>query len=806
MGLRANNNQTAIKRLAKNSIRNGKMRNFFVVFTIVLSVSLLIVMALVQSGYKIATQRIVDKMQHVIYMEVSEEAIQKLSESEQVSYLALLKDGQSIEEDGKLIQVAYRQFEPTLGNASDIKGYQLLEGEEPEAMNEVAVSEAYLKRKNINPQIGVSFDITFLDGTTEHVTVSGLIDVKESAKTYPILFSKAYAEEGAQLTTYPYQAIVRIQDAREMKQETFLNAIRELAQECGIVRRHVNENNYFVNLLPGGKHEIRDTLIYLGVGIGILFVSVLVIYSVFYLSVVGRVRQFGQLRTIGMTKKQVRTLIFREGLLLSGIGIPIGTAIGCIVGYLIQPDGWDWKNVCGIIVIVSVADVLTVLLSIYKPAKTASAIAPVEAAKFNGYQSDNIRKETKCLRRKLTPVSLACMSAKRNKKKTMLTIISLGVGGILFMLAATYAMSTSLEEYARSDSFRDGEFILSFSNNAMETHPHGMAGIQLNNPFNEELEETILAIEGVKEIFKNEYISVKWEANGDTLTDTIAPIKRNEAEQYLTGNESTNYDQMIKNNEILISNKELVKEIVGWEFQIGDELIVYADNGQEEVTHTFTVGGFVENDNMEHFANPGLLFLPEDTLHKMMNGINLISEIVVKTEEKERSQIEQELKKIVESQPVIRLATLEAEMTVVEEQFATIFAVILGLSIFIIGFSIINMTNTIITNILARKQEFAMLQSIGMSAVQLKRMVNTEGLLLAAGNLGVTLTVGTLAGIGEIVLLQKIGATYMHYKFPIWFVAGYTILIIGVPLLISKVAVNNFQKQSLVERLRETEG
>lgn len=806
MGIQMNHNQKAINRLAKNSIRSGKMRNFFIIVTIALSVSLLMAMALVQTGHRIEMQRIVDRMQHVIYMETSEEAIQKLSESDQVSYLALMKQGQGMEAGGKIIQPVYRQFEPMVGAAADVEGIRFLEGKEPEAMNEVAVPKAYLQLEGIEPKVGTSFDMTFLDGTTEHVTVSGITEIEETAKTYPVFFSEEYAQSGAQLQAYPYQAVVRIKDASDMDQNTFLKEIRDMAKACGIERKFVNENNHFLVTLLGGEYEIRDTLLIIGLGVGILFVSVLVIYSVFYLSVVGRIRQFGQLRTVGMTKKQIKKLIFREGLLLSAVGIPIGASLGCIIGYLIKPKGWDLKNVLGIFLVVAIADILTVLISIYKPAKTASSIAPVEAAKFSGYQSSQLPKETKQLRRKLTPVNLACMSAKRNRKKATLTVISLGVGGILFMLATTFIVSTSLEEYARQAEFQYGEFDLRFSGNEIATNPHGKSGIQLNNPLNEELKAEILAIDGVKEIREFQQTEIQWEANGEMIKDGAVPITKNDVEQYVLEGGNQDYNDLVEQDGVLICANETVKEIMGWEFKQGDEIRIRADNGREEVSQTFKVAGFLDAAYREVNVTAGWIVLPEDSLLDLLGQINLNVEFIVKTEEEKRGQIEAELEQIIENQPLLYMSTLEQMKVETEKQFSIIFSVILGLSIFIIGFSFINMTNTIITNILTRKQEFAMLQSIGMSAAQLKHMVNAEGVLLAIGNIAITLTVGTLAAYGEVLLLQYVGAEYMHFTFPVWFVLGYVVFIIGTPPLISQIIIRNFQKQSLVERLRETEG
>ena len=68
--------------------------------------------------------------------------------------------------------------------------------------------------------------------------------------------------------------------------------------------------------------------------------SGIVIYSIFYISVASNIRNYGQLRTIGTTKRQIKKMVYREGKLLAAIGIPIGLIVGNIIGYFLIPDGW----------------------------------------------------------------------------------------------------------------------------------------------------------------------------------------------------------------------------------------------------------------------------------------------------------------------------------------------------------------------------------------------------------------------------------------------------------------------------------
>ena len=77
------------------------------------------------------------------------------------------------------------------------------------------------------------------------------------------------------------------------------------------------------------------------------------------------------------------------------------------------------------------------------------------------------------------------------------------------------------------------------------------------------------------------------------------------------------------------------------------------------------------------------------------------------------------IRELVEENPLLAMETIEEERDKVEEQFHMLHGTMLGLSAFIILFSLLNLLNTLITNMVTRKQEFAMLQSIGMSEKQI---------------------------------------------------------------------------------------
>lgn len=803
-----NNNGKTIRRLAASSVKSSGLRNFFIIATIILSVSLLMVVSLFYVGLNTEQVRQVSKMQHVVYYGLDKEQLNNLAEDARTEYVLGMKRGQSVEIDGNMIQPVAYEATPLKDEDVRIDTVTPIAGREPENLNEVMLSDTHCEALGIKAEPGQQVTFTFLDGTTEIYTISGVFHLESVTSSYQIILSQKYAEEGSQLKEITYDGVVRIHDADKMNQSGFLDEIRSLASDCGIERKNVNENNYFLNTLSGGENQKNEMLLIVVVGAGILLAGVLVIYSVFYLAVVGRIQQFGQLRTIGMTQKQIKKMVRMEGLILSGIGIPIGLIIGGVVSYFIRPAGWSWVNTGLVTVVVVLADLLTILISIRKPAKIASSISPVEASKFSGVEDSgkNVLKESiKRYNRKITPASLAFMSRNRSKKKALMTTLSLGIGGVLYMTVAVLMTSTSLEDYTRQGEYRFGEFVIDLSYNVSETAEHGQTTIQMDNPIDETLIQQIEAIDGVKKVTVFQDADLVWSAQGEVEKDSMAPFTREEVEQMEPSLESgtIDYETMSETNQVLVQNNEGMKEVFGWGFEVGDEVELTWYDGEREREKTVTIGGILNTESFRKTsANSATFIIPEETLNKMMNGINLNYLLTVKVDREKETQIDKELNTLLKDRQALSMGTLKQRELEDKNSFEVMFAVMLGLSIFIVAFSILNMLNTLITNILTRKHEFAMLQSVGMTTKQLSHMIQMEGLLLVAGNLVITALLGSIVGYGIVKAIESMGLDYMHFTFPIWLYLAYVVFTTIVPVVVSTVMIRGFQKESLVDRLK----
>lgn len=821
----ANNNGRCIRELAVRSVKSSRMRNVFIVLTIVLSVSLLMVMALFYAGMHTATKRQVEGMQHVIYNGLSEEQLTAMAGADTDStYVLGIKQGQGVEIDGTMVSPVAYEDAPLKDEDVHLKTVELTEGEMPESADEAVLADAYCRLAGVEAKPGEQVSVAWLDGTTETYTISGIYHAEEHQPYYNVILSETYAREGSQLKDIPWQAVVCLADAEKMTQDEFENVADTFGEKFGVARRNVNLNGTFQRSLPGGEQQMQEMLTIAGVGIGILLVSVLVIYSVFYLSVVGRIRQFGQLRTIGMTRKQIRKMVRTEGMLLSVRGIPIGLVIGGAVSYFIRPDGWSWINVLAISAVVTAADLVTVLLSIRRPAKIAASISPVEAVKYTGYEPGGLKKNKAGSRgegakgrrnaqsrrkkvRRITPSGLAFMSTSRNKKKTALTMASLGIGGVLYMLAAFWVSSTDQESYARTGEYSYGEFLITYSYNVVQTTEHGQTQLQAEHPMDENLIGAVREIDGVEQISTAETLSAAWESNGDNGTVSVRPFfrEREESLREMNHEGEISYEDLEQNGGIICTDGDGVwRDVYGWDIQVGDEVTLTWYDGYEMQERTFEVKGVIDGHDYTGKLrdNSTSFILPDTVISDMVGGIDLTNTVVIKVDREKERQVENELNLMMEDYPYLSLGTLREEMLQVESMFNLLFSVLVGLSVFIIGFALINLINTLITNILTRDHEFAMLQSVGMTRKQLSGMLRMEALILAGGNLLITLVIGTSAGYVMIKILRYFGAAYMHFVFPGWFFAGYAVFIVLVPVLITEYMVRRFSRQTLVERLR----
>lgn len=432
----------------------------------------------------------------------------------------------------------------------------------------------------------------------------------------------------------------------------------------------------------------------------------------------------------------------------------------------------------------------------------------------SGYETKNL--VSKKLHRKLSPLSLSIIAANGNRKKSFFTKISLCLAGIAFMVASSFVFSMNEEKYASQGWMEYGEFVMELSSNAADVNEHGYTGLKQSNPIDEALIEQIKEIEGVKDVIVMGNLHLIYSYHNEKIEDIIIGLTKDEVEilRSYSSNPNMNYDSMIANKEVYIRNNNVAKEIFGWKFKAGDSIRFWWFNGEKYVEDTFTIAGELNDDAYHNkdiyksIINTGWFIGADKMIEDMMiPGFNLNNALIISCEDYEKygSAIEEQLKAIKEKNPSLTLDTLNKRIKDHRTYYKSITIGLMGMAFFVIAFSLINLTNTLITNIFARKREIAALRTLGMTQKQVVKMIQGEGLYLAIINILCTSTIGSLAGYFVVHYLSHHGARYLQYQYPVAFLLGYIILVLGITLIISHVSMKSMSKRSLVEVLRETE-
>ena len=209
-----------------------------------------------------------------------------------------------------------------------------------------------------------------------------------------------------------------------------------------------------------------------GVLVGLVaFGSISLIYNSFSISVSERTRQYGILRSIGATKKQIRAMVRHEALLLglagTGLGMILGLAGIGITLWGISPmlqrmlndpafgEGVRMRLVISpvMLIISALVCLLTTLISAWLPARRAVRINTIDAIR----QSSDVKMSPREVRTsKLTQKLfgfegvMASKNFKRNRRRYRSTVLSLFLSIVLFISASslTSYLQNSVNEVA----------------------------------------------------------------------------------------------------------------------------------------------------------------------------------------------------------------------------------------------------------------------------------------------------------------------------------------------------------------------
>ena len=440
------------------------------------------------------------------------------------------------------------------------------------------------------------------------------------------------------------------------------------------------------------------------------------------------------------------------------------------------------------------------MLSIRTPVKKAAAVSPMEALRYFDYQGK--MKESSVLHRNITPASLAKMNLSRQKTKSILTILSLSLGGVLVVLISTMLISYDGVAETRGKEFPVGEFNIQLNaNQSWDTADVSLAGLQQKDLLNADFENAIESMDGVTGTKRWYYTDAEYRVNDyddnwiyGLAKEDVSALKEN----LIAG--TVDYHELVSKNGIILIQD--TAENLSLSAQLGDSVEVdFLTKSGKTITKSYTIMGIVSN--FSHPAFNMCFAMPEELMNEACE-MDCSGTISVITEAEKADTVEASLNKLIDENSDLVMDTIEKSITYYSRNQQLPFGALLIVAIIVVCFSFINLVNTTITNFLSRRQEIGMLQAIGLSEKQLIRMLCYEGLIYSAFATLVTLLLG--AGLGFLcVQAVKTVNPYFYYSFP-WLVAWiYLGLLLIVQFILISYTTGNLKKQSLVEQIRTTE-
>ena len=790
-----NDTSAITKKLAKKSLQSEKRRNFMIIIAISLAAFLMsmcgtLFFAFQESQNNMATFQ-------ASYDNLTEDKIEKLRHQPEIEMVASLYNlGEIKMPEGYSLYLAYMDDAACYIARNQ---FTLKDGTMPSKENEIAVDREMVNKYFSNTAIGdkISFQI---NGKSQDFVISGITESStESQGNYSCYISKSFVENSSNYNPAKYQSYVCFADADSTSKEILKERIASIGKEIG-----ADYSLSFLFFRENMGLSFENILTFVSLSVLVLFAGITVIQSIFRISINEKIRNFGQLRTLGTTALQIKKMINYESRYLSWLGIPPGIVLGAIVGTVLGSNefssGFSPINIPFVMIGVSIICTLMVKLSVRKPLKIAATTSPIEAVRYIAYR--NAPMQSRKHNKKISPYSLALLNLGRDKKKTASTLLSLIFGGLLLFISASAAVSNTPEQFVREKFFvNGGSFRIYLSEESVGKN-------EANNSLNESLREELLNTKGIQKIIplRDSVGMCHYSINGNATEGMCDIISVQSTEGNFSFVEQHLIDgQMPKNQfEVLLTDGYM-------ELGVTKGTPIKITNSGEEIeciVSGFFDKSFVGTENGTDAIDPANLIITQELAQQLFtNTENFAYSWEIITDKTYNDEIESAIQqKITSKEKGLSICSYNDVVEYMESSMNLLFGSLQMLSLLILLFGIINLINMTLSNHQARKQEISTLRSVGLSLKQLYRSLITEGLLYVLVSFGIVLLVGIPIAIPVSKAVGILfGMPNLSYQFPTMQIGGYLLILILLQLILSVWEIRDLKKRSLTEQMRAME-
>ncbi|KGF10707.1 ABC transporter permease, partial [Tissierellia bacterium S5-A11] len=460
-------NKAYIRRLAKNILNANKSRRnillLAIALTSILFTSLFSVALGLGKSMETQTMKTVGSISHGSFKELSDKDISILSKDKDIKEFSIREKVGILDDEKISAELSYMD-----NNGFEWSLIEKVKGKFPEKENDVFIDLATAKKLGYKGEIGEEIEIPFtiekpytgeiIKKRSEKFIISGTFQnpIDSNVGVGQIYLSKAYVDK----LSLPENN----KDLEVMLKNSFMirDKLLKIAERNGykvvddpgnLSDKEIRIGVNFAYLLSGdSSFDFKTFLPFLAFLILVIVAGYLIINNIFKISVNEDIKLLGLLKTIGMTKPQIKRLIHLESLAVALPSIIIGDIVGISIGKIILNKIFasnemltDVKlslTVMVLIILFSIAfTLLTVFLSVMRPARFAAKVSPIDASRYNEttikkkYKSENISLE-KLSRRQVFS----------NKFRFISIVLSISLSAVILNSVLTYTGNIDLEK------------------------------------------------------------------------------------------------------------------------------------------------------------------------------------------------------------------------------------------------------------------------------------------------------------------------------------------------------------------------
>ena len=815
-------------RVAYCNMRHYKSKNILIGIAIILTTLLLFVIPSIGKDMVEVNFAVINKIYptwHALYRNVDESTVMKLAAHHDVKTYGLRSDAGYMNLEDATVSMMYMDR-----TGMELYKVKLKEGQLPQKENDIVVSKGILEALGQNGKIGDTITVPYqilkddgLDYTKEKdFRICGFLADNENSKEqkqYTSLVSEAFLKAEIPVEQVKYRFLLQVNGQKGNTTADYTETIQNIARQFGISEDDMNINKEY---LAANYVDPATIPVIVGIMLIVVLAGIITIYSVYYVSMNQRVREFGKLKAIGATKRQLRQIVLREGMGVALFAIPIGLLIGTVAvkvvllqfvehakdsnvliteAYKVVAKGEVQLYYWWIYLLAIAVTLCTVYLSLMKPMRMAAKVSEIEAMRYQGgsKRQKSSRKGYQFLNiGRLTKRNLA-----ENKKKSTITIVSMAVTGIFVMMVATVLSCANPMESAKSSIVGQYEISPIVESGNKEHPEYEWAEVQKNNPLNEGLKQQIEELDGVERVDVFTALKVSGGPFEEKIgTEFINGVPEEYAEELKKGITEGNvtYEELKSGDKVILD-----RALLHWypDIKVGDKLKLNIHDGDNTFQKEIEVAAIGEYGT--GLTNYNCLIMAKEGAEKLtINNSSSYFQVIADKDYDEA--LEASLQAIVDGSGRLQMRTWKNEYDTWENAIQMTRGACYAFIIILAAISIMNLINTMINSVHVRKKELGMMQAIGMSDRQLMKMLQLEGIFYTVGTLIISIGVGSLAGYPLFLYAKRTGMFDINtYHYPVTAAIIIILTLFVIQMLLAIFIAKSVRKDSLIERIRFSE-